>query len=389
MTVRSVLLVEEGGVGGVADYTAELAAALASIGWRVEIATATDHRYPGDAGVCVHRLFPYVRAGGRLPALLRRARLSRMINGLTHLAAQLPMLRIARRCDLVHVQGGEWPPLGLVQALLLRMVRVPFVWTPHNTFDRGNVSHVRVREAIARYASAIVLHADSDLQAVSDAVRGRTTIIPHGQYGGLGRRDGEARRRQLPAPDSSGEMRILLFGQLREDKGVGDLLEAAADVDGVSVALVGEEKGALASAAALLADRRLSGRVTVREGFLPIEQAPAVFAAADVVALPYRQASASGVLMLAYGYGRPVIVYPVGGLPEYVTDGETGWLCARADPGALAQALVTARDGGPAEWRRRGENALRLAEERYSFDAVGRETAALYERLLAGPVFEH
>ncbi|HEX7291137.1 MAG TPA: glycosyltransferase, partial [Conexibacter sp.] len=109
-----------------------------------------------------------------------------------------------------------------------------------------------------------------------------------------------------------------------------------------------------------------------------------LFAAADVAALPYRQASASGVLLLACGYGRPAVAYPVGGLPEYVVDGETGWLCERADPDALAERLAEIAAAGRAACRERGAAARALADERFSWDAIAQRTIALYAEAI-GP----
>ena len=124
--------------------------------------------------------------------------------------------------------------------------------------------------------------------------------------------------------------------------------------------------------------------MTVREGFLDMSEAAKLFAAADTVALPYTAASQSGVLLLAYGFHRPVVVYPVGGLVEAVRDGETGWICARADAGALADALAAAARAGWPECRRRGEAGARFAEERFSWAAIARQTGELYRRVLAG-----
>src|SRR5262249_49050928 len=138
---------------------------------------------------------------------------------------------------------------------------------------------------------------------------------------------------------ASDDLVVLLCGQLRPDKGIADLLAAARSLPPVRVLVCGEERGGLAAARGLLADPALAERVVVREGF---QEAPALaraLAAADVVALPYRDAGASGVLMLAYGAARPVVAYPVGGLVEAVVPGETGWLCERADVAALADAL--------------------------------------------------
>jgi glycosyltransferase involved in cell wall biosynthesis len=113
-----------------------------------------------------------------------------------------------------------------------------------------------------------------------------------------------------------------------------------------------------------------------------MDEAARLFAAADVVVLPYRLASQSGVLLLAYGFHRPVIVYPVGGLIEAVRDGDTGWICARADVEALAQALGQALAAGAQECRRRGEVGARLAAERFAWPVIARRTGEVYREVL-------
>jgi glycosyltransferase involved in cell wall biosynthesis len=148
------------------------------------------------------------------------------------------------------------------------------------------------------------------------------------------------------------------------------------------VVLAGEDRGALDEAGDLLADPRLRGRALVVEGFLPDAQVSRVFAAADVVALPYPRASASGVLLLAYGYARPVVCYPVGGLPEYVRDGSTGWLCRGADAAALRETLRDVRAAGRAECRARGQSARRFADEHLGWDVIAERTGRLYRELL-------
>ena len=178
---------------------------------------------------------------------------------------------------------------------------------------------------------------------------------------------------------------MLLFGVLRPDKGLGDLLAAAADAPPWLVVIAGEDHDGLASAAQWLASPRLSGRVTVLEGFQPIDAVARVFAAADLVALPYRRASQSGVLHLAYGFGRMVAAYPVGGLTEAVIPGVTGWICAEATPPALARVLDEAGALGRAELRRLGAATRRWAEQSYDWVRIARTTEAVYLRALGGP----
>jgi glycosyltransferase involved in cell wall biosynthesis len=70
------------------------------------------------------------------------------------------------------------------------------------------------------------------------------------------------------------------------------------------------------------------------------DDVPAVTAALDVAVLPsYREAQ--GIVILeAMALGRPVVASRVGGIPEMITDGQTGLLVPPRDPGALAAAIV-------------------------------------------------
>ncbi len=209
-------------------------------------------------------------------------------------------------------------------------------------------------------------------------------VIPHGEYGGLARTGGEvdrdAARARLGVPADA--VATLMFGQLRSDKGLPDLVAAVARVPRLHLLIGGQDIGGLAEVRERLA--ALGERVTVREGFLDMDQAAELFAATDTVALPYRQASQSGVLLLAYGFSRPVVIYPSGGMVEAVVDGETGWVCAAADVTALARALEESVAAGTAECLRRGENGRHLAEERFAWPVIARSTIELYEELLAG-----
>jgi glycosyltransferase involved in cell wall biosynthesis len=384
---HSVLLVEEGGIGGVASYTDELATAIAARGWEVHLATGRDHDPSAPPGVSVHRVFSYVRDRRPLERAIRRLRLARAVNGITHLAANALVAQIGRRRQIVHIQGGEWPPLTAALALMLRVTRRPVIYTPHNTFSRDDRSYVLSNKLIHRCAVRIVVHSNHDLLSIDPKNAAKTVVIPHGEYGGLARRgapdaDRADARAELGAADD--ELVVLLFGQLRSDKGVRDLLLAGAQTTGVRVVLAGEDKGALAEVGELLADERIRDRVTLRPSFVSPADAGRLFAASDVVALPYHRASASGVLLLAYGYSRPVVVYPVGGLPEYVLDGESGWICERADASALAERLREIALTDREVRRARGERARELSTERFGWGPIAARTIELYEQALFG-----
>jgi glycosyltransferase involved in cell wall biosynthesis len=376
-------MVEQGGRGGVADYTAELTRALGSAGWLVQLATAEDHRYQPAPGVTVHKVFHYVRGRSWPARVVRRYKLGPTANAVRFLLAIPRLVRLARDADIVHTEGWEFSPLGVVAAACLRLAGVPIVQTSHNTFERGR-SWRRTNRALAQLTTRTIVHTQADLARVPPQADGRVVVIPHGEYGALARSGGMPDRERARADlgISAGAPVTLLFGQLRPDKGLGNILGALALVPSLHLIIGGEEWGALAAASAQLGSDELAGRVTVHEGFLDMAHAAQLFAASDTVVLPYSIASQSGVLLLAYGFRRPVIVYPVGGLVEAVVDGETGWICARPDVEALADALQASIDAGWEECRRRGEAGCRLAEERYSWSAAAARTGEVYRDLL-------
>jgi glycosyltransferase involved in cell wall biosynthesis len=384
---RRLLMIEQGGRGGVADYTAELVAALAAQGWDVTLATAADHRYRAPAGVKVRPVFHYVRGDSRLARALRARGLGKPINGLRFLAALPRLMRLSARADIVHSQGWEIPQIGLPAVACLRLTGTPVVHTEHGTFDRTS-SFLRTRRLVrrltARLAARTIVHSQADLALVEPLLGMRARVIPHGEYGGLARSGGSAERGAARAALGLADdvPATLMFGQLRTDKGLADLVEAVARVPSLHLLIGGQDIGGLAEVRERL--DALAGRVTVREGFLDMREAAQLFSATDTVSLPYRMASQSGVLLLAYGFARPVVVYPTGGMPEAVLDGETGWVCSAPDVDALSQSLAASVQAGRDECLRRGEQGRALAEERFAWPVIARRTGELYQEVIAG-----
>ncbi len=79
---------------------------------------------------------------------------------------------------------------------------------------------------------------------------------------------------------------------------------------------------------------------------------------------------------------------PVGGVPEIVADGETGWLAAAPTVDSLADAIARAAAAGRAERQRRGAAARQTVAQRFS-DAHMRDAyEALYRDLSPTPSLE-
>jgi glycosyltransferase involved in cell wall biosynthesis len=138
------------------------------------------------------------------------------------------------------------------------------------------------------------------------------------------------------------ELLLVTFGAVRPYKGVDLALEGLARVArelDVRLVVAGRFWAGLHARLVRQAEELgVSDRVAFDDRYIPDEESAALFAAADGVLLPYRAASQSGVVQLAFAHHRPVIATAVGGLPAAVEHGTNGILVA-PQPEALAAAI--------------------------------------------------
>jgi len=136
---------------------------------------------------------------------------------------------------------------------------------------------------------------------------------------------------------------ILYFGIIRDYKGFDILLNAIAELkdSGLDFHLLagGECYGSDEKYTQLISNLGISDYITWHNKYIPDSEVSNYFSAADVVALPYRTASQSGVTQIAYSYDIPVIVTKVGGLPEIVDEGRSGFTIEPENPKELANIL--------------------------------------------------
>ncbi|RFU40083.1 glycosyltransferase [Actinomadura logoneensis] len=142
------------------------------------------------------------------------------------------------------------------------------------------------------------------------------------------------------AAEAGVRKRLLFFGIVRPYKGLDVLLRALAEgPPDVSLTVAGEFWGGLEETEALVASLGLADRVELRPGYVPAAEVPGLFAAADALVLPYRAATASQNVWMAFEHGLPVIATRVGGFPDQVRDGADGLLADPDDVASLAAAI--------------------------------------------------
>lgn len=131
---------------------------------------------------------------------------------------------------------------------------------------------------------------------------------------------------------------VLFFGFIRKYKGLDLLLEALKFTPDVHAIVAGECYEDWACYQNIIQENGLTDQVHLFTDFIPADQVRVFFSAADLVVQPYKTATQSGISQIAYHFEKPMVVTNVGGLPEIVTQGVSGYV-VEPEPVAIANAI--------------------------------------------------
>lgn len=234
---------------------------------------------------------------------------------------------------------------------------------PHRLVERMTRS---LQRDVMRRVDDLICHSASEREALQDLVpEVPVHVVPLPSYGDFatlspGRHD----------PSPRGKPQILFFGFVRPYKGVDILLRAMPQViEALPDArlIVAGEWWSSAEAVEGLLHRDVRDHVEIRDRYVSNEEMAALFRTADVVVLPYRSATQSAVVQLAFGFGVPVITTRVGGLPDVVDHEKNGFLVTPGSVDELAAAIV--RYHGE-KWRSKLARGVAEAREGSSWETM-------------------
>ncbi|HET6350433.1 MAG TPA: glycosyltransferase [Candidatus Krumholzibacteria bacterium] len=247
--------------------------------------------------------------------------------------------------DMVVVQWWHpffGPAFRSIVSTVKRARAVPVVYLCHNVLphESNPMTRMLVRWGLEPADAYLVQSEEDRHHLLSMHPSARVVVHPHPTYtqfaAGNMTRD-EARRRL----DVAGRV-LLFFGLIRAYKGLKTLLAAYARVAerlDATLLVVGEFYEDRAPYDALIASLGIGARTRVVDRYIPDDDVATYFMAADVVVLPYVSATQSGITQTAFAFQRPVVVTAVGGLPDVVEDGVTGYVVPPENPEALAEAI--------------------------------------------------
>jgi len=276
----------------------------------------------------------------------------------------------------------------MISRWIKRTTTIPIVYICHNVVphDGGGILDRRFATTVLRQGDAFIVHSEQDRHRLH-ALLPQAKIIKahHPTYAELAERSNEPASDRLRGRIGLPHDRpiLLFFGFVRPYKGLEYLIQALPLVlaqKQVYLLVVGEFWSSPDFYERYAHEYGVEHAVTFVNQYVPNEELGQYFDLADVVVLPYISATQSGVVQLAFGFGKPVITTRVGGLHEVVHDGVNGLLVPPRDARALATAIVRAlRDH---QLRQRlGAAGLARVRDRFTVDRMVEQTAAVYARV--------
>jgi glycosyltransferase involved in cell wall biosynthesis len=291
------------------------------------------------------------------------------------------LIRVLRhqRVDVIHAHkfgSNAWA------ALLGHQLGVPVVVAHEHTWSfEGQLGRRLVdRHVVARFSDAVIAVSEADRRRMVAEVgmpADRVVLIPNGiAEAGVG--DGAAVAQELGV--TPGGPVLVQTATLRPQKAVDVMIAATAIIRRAhpDVRLIVAGAGDLAPLREIAAAEGVADAVLLLG---PRDDVADLLAVASVGVL---SSDFEGMPLAVLEYmaaGLPVVATDVGGLPEIVRDGETGFLVGPRDPAALAERVGRLL-ADPALGREMGERGRRRQRELFSRGAMVGAVSGLYERLL-------
>ena len=277
--------------------------------------------------------------------------------------------------EVIHIAS----PFLWIALVLPFLKTYPLVVTEHDPALHSGTSLI-VKSYIApsiwlirKMTDGIVVHGNNMKKIVVDSgvPEKKVWILPHGEFSFY---------RQWVNQNIKEAKSVLYFGSIRDYKGLRYLIEAApliiSQAPDTRIVIAGE--GDLSKYGPYYTSQRY---FDIHNRFIPDEEVAGFFQKASVIVLPYTDGSQSGVIPIAYSFGKPVVVTNVGSIAESVDEGQTGFIVPPADSKALAGAIVKLINDDELR-KRMGENALAKIENELSWSKIAAKTIAIYQEAI-------
>lgn len=226
-----------------------------------------------------------------------------------------------------------WQPALAYIAFRAKRKRIKTIYICHNVFGHNSNLIIRfISKKLIKKSDGYIVQSNEEADLLRNAVpQAKILLKLHPIYDHF--------PKAIKNSKKKGRLELLFYGFIRPYKGLTDFVDALGILNDkeIYVSIVGEIWGDRKKIEEYINKKHIPN-LTTEFNYVSLK-AVKYFSKADVVVLPYRSATGSGVAALAYYYEKPILGTNVGGISDVVENGKTGWLVSPNSPSELAEAI--------------------------------------------------
>ncbi|MBX2818367.1 MAG: glycosyltransferase family 4 protein [Rhodothermaceae bacterium] len=368
------------------DYSMCLGRGLTKTNVEVELVTVGERQAPFEITFPLRKWAPSKKASG---SKIRKLGdyfkyLIRLYKHLKQTSSQIQ--------TVAHFQFFRLERVETFYLLFLRLAGIRLVYTAHNILPHESSKIDRFLKYIVYKSShGIIVHSAFIKDALLKAFNvdpNKIHVVPHGNFDHY---LPETSLSNQEARDELGlaeeDIVLLFFGYIRAYKGLDMLLEAfdiaASKNKRLKLVIAGMPHTAELekSTKAFIENSAAKDRILFHGRFIPHEEIKHFFVSADLVVLPYKHIYHSGIIHLAYSYGKAVLATNVGDFSETIVQEKSGYIVPENTVESFADHLLKLAENEEL-LPDMGEYARNLSSSKYSWTDIGKQTEAVYKSVL-------
>ncbi len=294
--------------------------------------------------------------------------------------------------DVIHFQYFRRLRMESLYFSMLKLMKIKLAHTVHDVTPLNNskLDHF-FNLLVYKKADILFVHSNSNKKTLAQQIKldeEKIKVVPHGDFDTFipDRIVTKSEARKLFGLSQEQNV-ILFFGAIKEYKGLDILLNSLSSVskkiNNLTLIIAGEADPSELELKYRNIISKLPKEIKVifNAGFIPSAEVAKHFIASDVVILPYRRISHSGVLNLAYSFGRPVIATNVGDFEETIEEGKSGFVLSSNSQENLSEKIIQAFSD-KLKLEEMGKYARHLSETKYSWKNSAELLKPIYEKMI-------
>lgn len=288
--------------------------------------------------------------------------------------------------DLIHAHFSYPDGYGMMR--LAKRWKVPLVISALGTIERkvayeGSYTSKQIIEAMDFADRILSVSEDLKLHIVNLGIdKNKVHVVPNGVDTGKFKPAGKAHARSLLNLPQDKNI-VLFVGALRKIKGVDYLIEAAQNFVNTSTYLfmVGRDDGLKRNLEKRAHELKIADYIKFT-GPVNHEDIPLWISASDILVLPSLSEGRPNVILEALACEVPVVATDVGGIPELMVDGETGYLVPAKSPDKLSTRINKLLDSKDIREKMGKLGRKSIIQRGLTWEAHAKTTVDIYSELM-------